>query len=240
MNPQAYEDGWMEAVGDLLDEVALDNSAPSSSKSDNAFAAAGGRSKTLRARGCRYKNRRDKKNARVLDACSRAEAVLMEALGLPAPIGFESDFSNFDPPFANMLRNPSIFEKGALRSVEKPSSTLHGQGDLASVIDWKNVPESLDPAQGELEAMRAARKRWQVEAVVRAALPVIDSLAVGRLGDEQEHMVHVVDFGAGSGHVGLLVAWLRPRNCFVTLLERKATSKSPALLSYPQHLSLSC
>jgi tRNA1(Val) A37 N6-methylase TrmN6 len=48
------------------------------------------------------------------------------------------------------------------------------------------------------------------------------SLQQAQEGDmsSRQQVVQVVDFGAGSGHVGLLVAWLRRETCAVTLLER--------------------
>jgi len=66
----------------------------------------------------------------------------------------------------------------------------------------------LDPAAGDLNEARAARKRAQVSSTAAHAL------ALMRAGD------HVVEFGAGSGHLGLLLADVR-RDCSVTLVEIK-------------------
>ena len=76
---------------------------------------------------------------------------------------------------------------------------------------WRHVPAGLDPSHGELDAGRSARKRQQLSSMVAHVLPLL------RPGDV------AVDFGAGSGHLGLLLAWLRPQ-CHVVLVERKEYS----------------
>ena len=55
---------------------------------------------------------------------------------------------------------------------------------------------SLDPASGDLDAARAARKRQQISSLAAHALAVVDEIGAG---------ARVVEFGAGSGHLGLLV-----------------------------------
>ena len=69
----------------------------------------------------------------------------------------------------------------------------------------------LDPAAGELNADRAARKREQILSTAAYATRLL------RAGDR------VVEFGAGQGHLGLLIAHLRP-DVDVTLLEVKEYS----------------
>jgi hypothetical protein len=76
---------------------------------------------------------------------------------------------------------------------------------------WARVPSGLDPSDGELDAGRSARKRQQLGSMIAYVLPLV------RAGDV------IVDFGAGSGHLGLLLAWLRP-DCHVVLVERKEYS----------------
>ena len=67
---------------------------------------------------------------------------------------------------------------------------------------------ALDPAAGELDLNRAFRKRAQISSTATHVLGLL------RTGD------HVVEFGAGSGHLGLLLATIRP-DCSVTLVEIK-------------------
>jgi hypothetical protein len=76
-------------------------------------------------------------------------------------------------------------------------------------IAWASLPAGLDPACGDLPAARAARKRAQLESLVHVVSRVC------RPGDR------IVEFGAGTGHLGLLLAFLLPR-CRVVLVERLA------------------
>ncbi|KAL1524434.1 hypothetical protein AB1Y20_019329 [Prymnesium parvum] len=73
----------------------------------------------------------------------------------------------------------------------------------------------LDPAAGELDEARALRKRQQI---VSAAAHALTLTAKG---------AHVVEFGAGQGHLGLLLARLRP-DAAVTLVEVKEYSCAAA------------
>lgn len=75
-------------------------------------------------------------------------------------------------------------------------------------ICWSELPAGLDPAEGELDDGRAARKRAQVESLAAHALDMMGPSA------------HVVEFGAGSGHLGILLAHLRP-DANVVLVECK-------------------
>jgi hypothetical protein len=70
---------------------------------------------------------------------------------------------------------------------------------------------ALDPAAGDLNEARAARKRAQIASAAAHALRLL------RSGD------HVVEFGAGQGHLGLLLASAR-RDIRVTLVEIKECS----------------
>ena len=67
---------------------------------------------------------------------------------------------------------------------------------------------TLDPAAGDLSEARAARKRAQIRSAAAHATRLL------RTGD------HCVEFGAGSGHLGLVVAAARP-DVHVTLVEIK-------------------
>lgn len=85
------------------------------------------------------------------------------------------------------------------------------------LIDWESMPPSLHPSGGELEGSREVNKKQQVQALMNAILPMVDAIFEANGVDP----IHIVDIGAGSGHVGLVVAWMRPSSCRVTLLERK-------------------
>lgn len=84
-----------------------------------------------------------------------------------------------------------------------------GSGHLR--LDWAALPAAASPAEGGLPASRLLRKQHQLENLawlaVRAARP----------GDT------IVDFCCGGGHLGLLLAVLRP-DCHVVLVENKEES----------------
>lgn len=100
------------------------------------------------------------------------------------------------------------------------------EADLASV--WSQLPLGLDPAAGDLKPFRAARKRQQVLSVCRHSIRLLLALALLPPADpnavKADKPFHIVEFGAGSGHVGLLLAHLcrcLPGAWHVTLLDRK-------------------
>lgn len=78
-------------------------------------------------------------------------------------------------------------------------------------FDWESVPWSARPAGGALPLRRQERKSQQLEGMARAVLKL------ARNGDT------VVDFCAGSGHLGLILAHFLPR-CSIILLENKEES----------------
>ena len=67
----------------------------------------------------------------------------------------------------------------------------------AEIDKW---PAGLDPADGELDERRDTRKKEQLVSVAQHVLSLIETSGAQR----------VVEVGAGSGHLGLLIAYLRP------------------------------
>lgn len=85
------------------------------------------------------------------------------------------------------------------------------------VIDWESLPDSLRPCSGQLDQERASNKQLQITSMLQHALPLVDQICLAKT---TQSTVHVVEFGSGSGHVGLVLAHLRP-DIHVTLVERK-------------------
>ena len=94
--------------------------------------------------------------------------------------------------------------------------------DPQSVIDWDSLPKELDPAAGELNSLRSTRKRNQISSLVH----LIEQEILHR----NESEVRIVEFGAGSGHLGILVAYRNP-TVKVVLVERKAYSIEVSIFS---------
>ncbi|XP_037972968.2 glutathione S-transferase C-terminal domain-containing protein homolog [Plutella xylostella] len=78
-------------------------------------------------------------------------------------------------------------------------------------IKWNDIPEGANPTAGHLPDDRMARKTQQLE---NLALAVMSISADGDL---------IVDFCCGSGHLGILLAYLLPK-CTIILLENKEQS----------------
>lgn len=74
-------------------------------------------------------------------------------------------------------------------------------------LEWDQMPNGIDPASGFLNDKRAIRKRWQIENFVE-----IIKAFIGR-----ERVI--VDFGSGSGHLSLPMAYMFP-NCHFILVEK--------------------
>ena len=87
--------------------------------------------------------------------------------------------------------------------------------DDSEQVDWTTVPRDLDPAAGELSPIRTSRKRDQLSSLV--------CLVEEEIRCRKETNPTIVDFGAGSGHLGLLIAYRNPHTS-VILVERKAYS----------------
>ncbi|XP_070151603.1 glutathione S-transferase C-terminal domain-containing protein isoform X2 [Polyergus mexicanus] len=82
-------------------------------------------------------------------------------------------------------------------------------------LDWSNVPFDATPEGGSLPPARLQRKQEQLQNLCK---PV---LKLAKTGDI------IVDFCSGSGHLGILIAYLLP-DCTIILLENKEESLNRA------------
>ncbi|XP_053974696.1 glutathione S-transferase C-terminal domain-containing protein homolog [Hylaeus volcanicus] len=82
-------------------------------------------------------------------------------------------------------------------------------------LDWSTVPYDATPEGGSLPATRLKKKHEQLQNMCK---PV---MKLAKAGDV------IVDFCSGSGHLGILVAYLLPY-CIVILLENKEESLNRA------------
>ncbi|XP_028171064.1 glutathione S-transferase C-terminal domain-containing protein homolog [Ostrinia furnacalis] len=80
-----------------------------------------------------------------------------------------------------------------------------------SEVNWNDIPDGANPTAGHLPDARIIRKSQQLE---NLTLPVLD---IAKDGDI------IVDFCSGSGHLGILIAYLLPK-CTIILLENKEQS----------------
>ncbi|KFM64687.1 Glutathione S-transferase C-terminal domain-containing protein, partial [Stegodyphus mimosarum] len=82
-------------------------------------------------------------------------------------------------------------------------------------LEWNSLPAELHPANGDLPEKRVSRKCQQIESIVTAVLKVALPTQT------------IVEFCAGGGHVGLLLAYYLP-SCKVILIENKESSMQRA------------
>lgn len=78
-------------------------------------------------------------------------------------------------------------------------------------IDWSKIPDGANPNAGHLPDKRVKRKTQQLENLALAVLKIAKDKDV------------IVDFCSGSGHLGILIAYLLP-NCTIILLDNKEQS----------------
>lgn len=83
--------------------------------------------------------------------------------------------------------------------------------NYSSKLQWENLPSVLHPAHGDLPQKRLDRKCQQLESIVTSVLKIAKDNQV------------IVEFCAGGGHVGLLLAYFLP-NCKIMLIENKESS----------------
>lgn len=87
--------------------------------------------------------------------------------------------------------------------------------DFEEKFKWKVFPQAVNPSDGELPLNRLQRKCQQLESMAQVII------ALAKDGDK------IVDFCAGGGHLGILLAFLLP-NCQILLVENKKTSLDKA------------
>ena len=113
--------------------------------------------------------------------------------------------------------------EGALKVAEEifgeTSILSEDDGNMSTEeIDWSTVPQCLDPACKEAELHkdgRAFRKRQQLASLVHHIRKILKPQQT------------CLEFGAGSGHLSLLLAWLFPE-CNFIMCERKEYSVAAA------------
>lgn len=88
--------------------------------------------------------------------------------------------------------------------------------DLEPSFKWSEIPEGANPYAGHLPDSRVQRKSQQLENLALAVLSIVKE------GDI------IVDFCCGSGHLGILIAYLLPRCTIILLDNNKVQSLSRA------------
>ncbi|CAL4087849.1 unnamed protein product, partial [Meganyctiphanes norvegica] len=86
----------------------------------------------------------------------------------------------------------------------------HPKGE-GITLKWEAFPSAISPQEGKLPASRLQRKHEQLDNIVSAVM------SIAKDGDS------IVDFCAGGGHVGIVLAYCLPK-CNIMLVENKGSS----------------
>lgn len=122
---------------------------------------------------------------------------------------YKSDPKRHNPK-KRLFTKPEDIEK-ALDSVQDGMQLNVSSLEYDKAVDWNKVPDGANPAAGHLPDERVIRKSQQLENLCQAVL------TMAKDGDL------IVDFCSGSGHLGILLAYLLPK-CTIILLENKEQS----------------
>lgn len=165
-----------------------------------------------------------------------AELLLKLAPILPVPSDLERDSYNLplvpkeslykcDPsrykPRSNKMYTQQEDVEASLSMVNDLMSeheiiqTTNPFGDEIELL-WQNLPLEIQPEGGHVPEKRQSRKAEQLKNMAKAVMKLA----------QPGHIL--VDFCSGSGHLGLLLAWVLP-SCTVLLLENKDRSLQRAV-----------
>ncbi|XP_045451690.1 glutathione S-transferase C-terminal domain-containing protein homolog [Melitaea cinxia] len=122
---------------------------------------------------------------------------------------YKSDPKRHNPKKRLFTKTEDI-EK-ALDSVQDGMELNVSSLEFDKAVDWNKVPDGANPAAGHLPVERVIRKSQQLENLCQVVI------SMAKEGDL------IVDFCSGSGHLGILLAYLLPK-CTIILLENKERS----------------
>ncbi|XP_044745585.1 glutathione S-transferase C-terminal domain-containing protein homolog isoform X1 [Coccinella septempunctata] len=126
---------------------------------------------------------------------------------------YKSDMSQYKMEKKSFTKQTNI--ERALQIISSSNISVMNSNSLyGSDIGfcWNNVPLELNPRGGSLPEMRADRKCEQLESMAKSCIKIVGN-----------SVSTIVDFCSGSGHLGLLLAYLLPK-CHVILVENKEKS----------------
>jgi hypothetical protein len=185
------------------------------------------------------KNRAQRKRKRARRAARAALLPRVRVL-LPQLHGLRS-LHAAHPSQVMLRRMPSPVQQQEEGGGE-PQQNQEGKSPSWAGVAWSELPAALNPLAGKVPPARAERKRVQIEALLRwawhmlpppppppaAGVEVVTAAAAaaatpGAAGGGDI----VVDFCAGGGHLGLVLAALRPE-LLVVLLDGKQASLDEA------------
>ncbi|XP_022169635.1 glutathione S-transferase C-terminal domain-containing protein [Myzus persicae] len=152
-----------------------------------------------------------------LDIGNYLECIIFDRVELPENLILP------EVPFHSLYKcdlrryNPraKTYVKQNVQEIIQAFDTININIDLSSnnlcPIDWEELPYEVRPSGGDIPDKRLIRKTQQLENLIQSTLNVVKD------GDV------VVDFCCGSGHLGIVIAYLVP-NLTVILVDNKEES----------------
>ncbi|XP_041981887.1 glutathione S-transferase C-terminal domain-containing protein homolog [Aricia agestis] len=122
---------------------------------------------------------------------------------------YKSDPKRHNPK-KRLFTKPEDIEN-ALNVVKEGMELELSSIDFDNDVNWSAIPDGANPFAGHLPDSRNTRKSQQLENLTLAALSMAKDKDI------------IVDFCSGSGHLGILIAYLLPKTT-VILLENKQQS----------------
>ncbi|KAK9874026.1 hypothetical protein WA026_002380 [Henosepilachna vigintioctopunctata] len=130
---------------------------------------------------------------------------------------YRSDMSNYKMEKKTYTKQTNI--ERALEIINSSKITISNSNALYGSdveLNWEDIPIDINPCGGSLPEKRSARKCDQLESMAK---PVI------KIAGNSKYTI--IDFCSGSGHLGLLLAYLLP-NSHIVLVENKEKSLARA------------
>jgi len=129
---------------------------------------------------------------------------------------YKSDYKRYKPKNRIFTRQEDV--ERSLQLIEDMNISMQLDVEPFGIeinLNWSDIPFEATPAGGSLPAARLRRKQDQLQNLCK---PV---LKLAKAGDI------IVDFCSGTGHLGILIAYLLP-HCTIILLENKEESLNRA------------
>lgn len=99
----------------------------------------------------------------------------------------------------------------ALSAITEGMELPMTENELEPAFNWASIPDGANPTAGHLPSDRVTRKTQQLENLAGTVLNI------AKIRDT------IIDFCCGSGHLGILLAYLLPQ-CTILMLENKEQS----------------
>ena len=168
----------------------------------------------------RYEYKRNRKNDSIIDAIQQ----------------ISDKFDTIHPHLDDIMFTTKCHDDSGwfdLNGLDQSIVNLDNIHTSSDTIQWNDYPMGINPSSGELNEIRSQRKCQQLEGMIKKVESEIvyfhqktNSSNLNNNSCNEDVKVSngrilVFEFGCGSGHLGLLIAYRNPLTVHVVLIERK-------------------